>query len=233
MNKVREATTKQDACMNIVQKTAVDELRDPDAIAEVLKETSAVIFPPFADWRAVAAEEQQIKQNSRRSDLGRAEDMAEWTEKSTEWGLKYARSIAEALAQKQAERAREEDAADRGLEPRGNGFVARDHVPTDPVQIALDGEARSEMRKLTKSAFSEKYRRWVDADHRLARVAEQDPMGELVAPELREWARRYRIERSPLAGRIKVMLAQERAFALALEWIQMGYGVRISENVNA
>lgn len=217
--------------MTADEATAV--LKDGDAIRSYIDEVMAVVGPPFADVRAINSERQQVSENRRLSPSGRSEELERLEAKSAEAGVTYTKGIREALTKKREEVRQTEDAADRGLEPHGSGFVAREHVTLDPVQVALDGEARAELRKMPPDVFRSSYQKWVQADHRLARVAEADPLGALVTPQLREWSRQHRIANSPLLPRIQALRAQERSLSLALTWLEMEFGVRHSEPVDA
>lgn len=193
------------------------------ADANALGATMDMIAPAFAEARALAAEWSQIVTNQRLTHAGKQDALDALTAKREAARSEHVPALEKKLADVQASVQHTIEAADRGMEPHGTGFVLRNHEPADAIQNQRDSEARAEMRKMPPDVFRAKYVPWVQADHRLARVAEADPLESLVTPQLREWSRQWRVEHSELLPKLKVQQAQLRTLALVLETIRMEF----------
>jgi len=203
--------------------------------SEPLGEVMRVVGPAFADLRAVASEDEQIRSNSNLSATGRTTALAALDAKRRQWAAEHGPRLQAALAAVQKSMAHAIDASWRGLIPTedGKSHVLRNHTSTDPGQIALDSEARGYWRTLDPQKFRELYRQWVVEDDARARIAENDPTGTLLtAPDL-AWARQVRIESSPLKARLSVLQAQVRSLQLAAETIRMEFESPVAEVASA
>jgi hypothetical protein len=128
-----------------------------------------------------------------------------------------------------------EGAADLGMREETHGGV-RGFVKTVPdqtaEQIALAAEFRAVKRTLAATKpgeWSSEYRAFVAANDERARWAEADPTGALVSPQLREWARRHRIETSPLQPQLKILHAKARSYRLLLDSAVRAFGMHAAE----
>jgi hypothetical protein len=204
--------------------------------------TAKDIDAAHSDWRPVydaliadATERHAIETNPDLTPDGRDRGLASLRDRRLATAGKVLPSVVKISNDVDARILSLEAATDLGMREETHGGV-RGFVKTipDPTaeQIALAAEFRAAMRTLAAAnpgEFSIRYRQFVADDDPRARWSEADPAGGLVGPQLRAWAREYRIENSPLQPQMKILHAKARSYRLLLESAIRGFGLHAAE----